>query len=294
MNVDDEEVLDDGRDADDAFDRRWSHLLDAEADLLRRYAEQLLTSGSITIERAGGVLTAQFTGPAWRHHGFMSWHRRPGLDVDATAANGGYSGAHGAMVYKYRDRGGLIREVMLQLAVSLAFLEEESAIAGAVRIDYSRQPIWTEQWQAIQQHLGRLREQYQGIDVRGNFDLNRTVAALLIALSHLYYWLLHVTAVPLGKPALDAFVAEPGHAGTIGLCRAYADSRNHAEGGEPDTLHAEIVSTEAGPAGETATIGYWRQSNPGSVSKIDALVLAERSERDWRVLLTANGIPIPP
>jgi hypothetical protein len=292
MSVDDNESPDDGRDGEDAFDRRWSHLLDAEADLLRTYAERLLTTGSISIERAGGVLTAQFTGPVWRYHGFMSWHRRPLLDVDATAANGNYSGAHGAMVNKYRDRADLIREVMLQLAVSLAGLEEDAAVAGAV--GYSPQPIWTEQWQSIQQHLDPLREQYQGIDFRGNFDLNRTVAALLIALSHLYYWLLHDTAVPLGKSALDAFVAEPGHAGTIGLCRAYAYSRKHADGDEPNTLQAEIVSTEAGPTGDTATIGYWRTSQPGSVSKIDALDLAERSERDWRALLTANGIPIPP
>ncbi len=294
MSVDDKGSPDDDRDADDAFDGRWSHLLDAEADLLRRYAERLLTTGSISIGREGGVLTAQFTGPAWRYHGFMSWHRRPGLDIDATAANGNYSGAHGAMVNKYRDRGGLIREVMLQLAVSLAFLEQESAVAGAVRIDYSRQPIWTEQWQAIQQYLGRLREQYQGMDVRGNFDLNRTASALLIAISQLYYWLLHDRAVPLGKSALDAFVAEPEHVGTIGVCRAYANTRRPAKGGEPDTLHCEIVSTEAGPTGETATIGYWRKSQPRSVSKIDALDLAERSERDWRALLTANGIPIPP
>ena len=116
---------------------------------LRSYAEQLLTTGSISIGRAGGVLTAQFTGPVWRYHGFLSWHRRPVLDIDATAAHGSYSGAHGATVNKYRDRGGLIREVMLQRVVSLAFLEEDAALAGVVRIGYSRQPIWTEQWQSI-------------------------------------------------------------------------------------------------------------------------------------------------
>lgn len=281
-------------DADSAFDRRWLHLLDAEADLLRGYAEQLLTTGSISIARAGGVLTAQFTGPVRRSHGFMGWHRRSGLDIDATAANGSYSGAHGAMVNKDRDRAGLIREIMSQLAVFIAGLEEKAAVAGAVRTGYSQQPVWTEQWQSIQQYLGRLREQYQGIGVRGNLDLNRTAAALLIALSHLYDWLLHDTAVPLGKSALDAFVAEPGHARTIGLCRAYANTCNHAERDEPNTLQAEIVTTQAGPTGDTATIGYWRRSQPGSVSKIDALDLAERTERDWRALLTANGIPIPP
>ena len=148
MSVDDNESLDDGQEAGDAFDRRWSNLLDAEADL-RSYAEQLLTTGSISIGRAGGVLTAQFTGPVWRYHGFMSWHRRPVLDIDATAAHGSCSGAHGATVNKYRDRGGLIREVMLQRVVSLAFLEEDAALVGVVRIGYGRQPIWTEHWQSI-------------------------------------------------------------------------------------------------------------------------------------------------
>ena len=197
------------------------------------------------------------------------------------------------MVNRYRDRAGLIREVMLTLAVFVAGLEEDAAVAGAPRIGYSRQPVWTGQWQSIQQPLGRLREQYQGIGVRGDFDLHRTVVALLIALSHLYDWLLHDTAVPLGKSALDAFVAEPGHAGTIGLCLAYANTRKNVERGDPNALQAEIVRTEAGPAGDTAVIGYWRRSQPGSVSKIDALDLAERSERDWRGLLTANGIPVP-
>lgn len=154
--------------------------------------------------------------------------------------------------------------------------------------------MWTEQWQRIEQHLGRLREQYQGIGVRGGFDLNRTVASALIALSHLHDWLLHDTDVPLGKPALDAFMAEPGPAATIGVCRAYASTRSHAGRGEPDALHAEIVSTETSPAGQTATIGYWRSSQPGLLRTIDALALAERSERDWRALLTANGLPVPP
>jgi hypothetical protein len=53
-----------------------------------QYAEQMLMTASIAIERAGGVLTAQVTGSAWRYHGFLTWHRRPRLDIDATAANG--------------------------------------------------------------------------------------------------------------------------------------------------------------------------------------------------------------
>jgi len=108
---------------DDPFDRRWSRILDAEADLLRRYVEQLLMTGSISIKRAGGVLTAKLTGPVWRSHGFLSWHRRPGLDIDAVAANGSHSSAHGPMVTRNRDRAGLTHEITFKLAIHLAYLE---------------------------------------------------------------------------------------------------------------------------------------------------------------------------
>ena len=33
---------------------------------------------------------------------------------------------------------------------------------------------------------------------------------MLVALSHLYAWLLHDMAMPLGKSAVDAFLAQPG------------------------------------------------------------------------------------
>ncbi len=83
---DDCESTSDEPDAEDPFDRRVSDLLDAEADRLRMYAEQLLMAGSISIDRAGGLLMARFRGPAWRNHGFLSWHRRraaqhPGFGV---------------------------------------------------------------------------------------------------------------------------------------------------------------------------------------------------------------------
>jgi hypothetical protein len=124
---DDRETPGGGCDAEDPFDRRWSRILDTEADLLRVHAAQLLMTGSISIERAGGVVTARFTGPAWRHHGFLAWHRRPGLDIDAVGANGSYNGARGPMVARYRDRAGLVDEIMFQLAVHLACLEEQDA-----------------------------------------------------------------------------------------------------------------------------------------------------------------------
>jgi hypothetical protein len=56
-------------DSGDAFDRRRSDLLDAEADLLREHAERLIAHGSISVERPTGMVTARFRGPLWRYHG---------------------------------------------------------------------------------------------------------------------------------------------------------------------------------------------------------------------------------
>jgi hypothetical protein len=114
-------------DSGDAFDRRWSDLLDAEADLPREHAEQLIANGSISVERPAGLVRARFRGPVWRYHGGGSWHRRPGLDIEATRADdsGRRASSHGPMAAKYRDRANLINEIMLTLSLYLAWLEDD-------------------------------------------------------------------------------------------------------------------------------------------------------------------------
>jgi hypothetical protein len=116
----------DEADSGDAFDRRRSNLLDAEADLLRAHAERLIANGSISIERPAGMVTARFRGPVWRYHGGGAWHRRPGLDIEAIPADdsGRRAGSHGPMVAKYRNRTHLINEIMLTLSLYLAWLED--------------------------------------------------------------------------------------------------------------------------------------------------------------------------
>jgi hypothetical protein len=116
-----------GPDSEDAFDRRVSDLLDEEADLLREQAVLLLTTGSITIERPAGVVTAEFRGPVWRQRGALTWRRRPEIHLDAIPSDdsGRRAGAHGPMVAKYGDRAALIDEIMLTLAIHLAWLEED-------------------------------------------------------------------------------------------------------------------------------------------------------------------------
>lgn len=121
-------VEDDRREqGEDAFDRRWSHMLDAEADLLRGYAERLVATGSLSIERPAGAVTARFWGPVWRYRSLLTWHRRPELEIVAVPAHrSGWSRAGpGPMVSKYRDRANLIHEIMVQLALQLTRLDED-------------------------------------------------------------------------------------------------------------------------------------------------------------------------
>jgi hypothetical protein len=113
--------------AGDAFDRRRSHLLDAEAELLRDQAERLIATGSVSIHRPDGMVTARFRRPAWRYHGGAAWHRRPWLDIEGIPADdsGRRASTHGPMVAKYRDRTHLLDEIIMQLSLYLAWLEDD-------------------------------------------------------------------------------------------------------------------------------------------------------------------------
>ena len=113
--------------AEDPFDRRVQAILVAEEDQLRGYAERLVMTGAIRIERLTGTVTARFSRTRWRFHGVLSWHRRPGLEIEAVAVGDSYRGsAHGPMAAKFDDRAGVIRELVLQLAFFFAALEEEA------------------------------------------------------------------------------------------------------------------------------------------------------------------------
>src|ERR1700728_1210684 len=104
----------------DAFDRRVGSVLDSEADLLRQLSERLLTTGSTSIERPAGMLTAQL--------------RRPGrfrggaLDIATRTTGGSASGTgHLPLGRAHRDDAALLSEILLQLAVHLASLDETAA-----------------------------------------------------------------------------------------------------------------------------------------------------------------------
>jgi hypothetical protein len=100
--------------------------------------------------------------------------------------------------------GGLRRSAVLTAETALAAV---SAPAPTVTIGYNPAPGWTYQWSLIQRHLGRLREQYRGIEMRGNTDAEETVYALFLALNHLGDWLYQDQATGLSKTTANAHVS---------------------------------------------------------------------------------------
>jgi hypothetical protein len=123
--VDDHEDHGDERDGEDAYDRRLSDLLDTDADFLREQAMILLETGTVSIERPAGSVTAQFRPPRWHYRGILTWRWRPEVSVQAIRADGsGGSGASGPMVAKFDDRVNLVEEIAHGLALQLAALDE--------------------------------------------------------------------------------------------------------------------------------------------------------------------------
>ena len=91
----------------------------------------------------------------------------------------------------------------------------------------------------------------------------------------------------------DAVKAWVGRHMSLALSRDFANTRKHMKRDKASAVVAQIRQIETGPNGQKATIEYWPGSQPGSAKGIDALVLAEQCERDWRALLAAKGIQVP-
>jgi hypothetical protein len=114
--ADDREHPEDWQDAD-AFDRRVGQVLDEEAGLLAEQIDLLIAAGSISLERPAGVLTARLKPPTWLRQGE--------LEMRAVASGRSGSGRIPLSRAAYRDRAGLRGEIRLQIAVQLAWLEQE-------------------------------------------------------------------------------------------------------------------------------------------------------------------------
>lgn len=185
--------------------------------------------------------------------------------------------------------GSSKRSAIVQGEAALAGV---SAMAVTVSIGYSLTPGWAYQWRTIQRHLARLREQYQGVDTRGNVDVEETVHALFLSLYHLSDWLHQDSALSLAGQTVRAWIS--GHQSSLGLCQDYANTWKHMVRNQPSARIAQITRIESGPTGQKATIGYRPQGQPSlPMTEVDALDLAESSERDWRGFLTAEGVAIP-
>jgi hypothetical protein len=113
----------------------------------------------------------------------------------------------------------------------------------------------------------------------GPVDIEETVHALFLDLCHLEDWLVHDSALSLDEDRVKDFVGQ--HPNSLVVCRV-APTRKHMVRDSPGALIAQITSIESGPKGQTATIGYRRQDQPAPTIEVDALALAQRSERDWR------------
>ena len=101
-------------DPDDEFDRMVGAMI--ETDLVHKGADELLATGSLTITRPGGTVTASLTLPRWP---------RPGaLRTSVSAQDGSYASNGHIPLGRRRLLPGYLRgEVELQLAVALADLE---------------------------------------------------------------------------------------------------------------------------------------------------------------------------
>jgi hypothetical protein len=111
-------VHDDAGDrADDpgAFDRKVAEVLGADAGMLHEKSELLLATGSVSIERPAGVLNASLRLPRrWRPGVFREWAVREDGDTSSGVVPLG----------RTMDATAVLSEITLQLAVSVAWLDE--------------------------------------------------------------------------------------------------------------------------------------------------------------------------
>ena len=106
---------DDRADEPEAFDRKVGAVLDAEAGLLGEKSEQLLATGSVSIERPAGVLNASLRPPHW-------W--RPGVLRQSAVRKDGATSSGVLPLGRTMDATFLLSQITLQLAVSIAWLDE--------------------------------------------------------------------------------------------------------------------------------------------------------------------------
>jgi hypothetical protein len=111
-------VRDDAGDRADepgAVDRKVAEVLDAEAGMLSEKSERLLAAGSVSIERPAGVLHASLRPPRW-------WW--PGVFRQQAVREDGATSSGVVPLGRTMDATSVLSEITLQLAVSIAWLDE--------------------------------------------------------------------------------------------------------------------------------------------------------------------------
>jgi anti-sigma factor ChrR (cupin superfamily) len=98
-----------------AFDRKVAEVLQAEARMVREKSERLLATGSVSVNRPAGVLNASLRPPRW-------W--RPGVLREWAVKEDGHTSASVVPLGRTMDGASVLSEITLQLAVSVAWLDE--------------------------------------------------------------------------------------------------------------------------------------------------------------------------
>ncbi len=99
----------------DAFGRKVGEVLDAETGMLREKSELLMATGSVSIDRPAGVLRATLRPPHW-------W--RPGVFREWAIREDGATSSGVVPLGRTMNTASVLSEVTLQLAVSVAWLDE--------------------------------------------------------------------------------------------------------------------------------------------------------------------------
>jgi len=99
----------------EAFDRKVAEVLDAEAGMLGDKSERLLATGSVSIDRPAGMLNASLRPPRW-------W--RPGVFRQWAVREDGATSSGVVPLGRAMDATSVLSEITLQLAVSVAWLDE--------------------------------------------------------------------------------------------------------------------------------------------------------------------------
>jgi len=98
-----------------AFDRKVAEVLEVEAGMLHEKSERLLATGSVSVERPAGMLNASLRPPRW-------W--RPGVLRERAVREDDHTLTSVVPLGRRMDAASVLSQITLQLAVSVAWLDE--------------------------------------------------------------------------------------------------------------------------------------------------------------------------